>query len=104
MLRVPSAVEADRSWGRLEGGFARIRCPNCWAEHLLVFTYRTRNRCSSCQAGRSALFAEHVVTEILAPVLHRHEVPTIPRVLRGLFQRERRWALRKARQSLPGRV
>ncbi len=52
-------------------GFARIRCP-------------------SCQAKRSALFAEHVITELLEPVLHRHVVLTIPRVLRGLFQRERR--------------
>ncbi len=36
------------------------------------------------------MFAEHVVTEILEPVPHRHVVFTIPRVLRGLFQRERR--------------
>ena len=36
------------------------------------------------------MFAEHVVTEILEPVPHRHVVLTIPRALRGMFQRERR--------------
>jgi hypothetical protein len=72
------------------GGFARIRCPNCRAEHLLAFSCRTRNFCPSCQAKRSALFAEHVITEIIESVPHRHVVLTIPRVLRGLFQRERR--------------
>ncbi len=68
---VPTAVEAYLAYGRPEGGFARIRCP-------------------SCQAKRSALFAEHVITELFEPVPHRHVVLTIPRVLRGLFQRERR--------------
>ena len=56
---VPTAVEAYLACGRLEGGFARIRCPNCRAEHLLAFSCRTRNFCPSCQAKRSALFAEH---------------------------------------------
>ena len=70
--------------------FARIRCSNCRAEHLLAFSCQTRNFCPSCQAKRSALFAEHLVTEILEPVPHRHVVLTIPRVLRGMLQRERR--------------
>ncbi len=47
-------------------------------------------RVTSCQAKRSALFAEKLVTEILEPVPHRHVVLTIPRGLRGLFERERR--------------
>ena len=86
---VPTAVEAYLACGRPEGGFARIRCPNCRAEHLLAVSCRTRNFCPSCQAKRSALFAEHVITEILEPVPHRHVVLTIPRALRGMFQRER---------------
>jgi ribosomal protein S27E len=80
----------EGSLRKVEGGFARIRCPDCRAERLLAFSCRTRNLCPSCQAKRSALFAEHVVTEILEPLPHRHVVLTIPRVLRGLFQRERR--------------
>ena len=75
--------------GRLMGGFARIRCPTCHAEHLLAFSCRTRNLCSSCQSKRSALFAERLRAEIVSPVAHRHVVFTIPRVLRGLFERER---------------
>ena len=86
---VPTTVEAYLACGRLEGGFARIRCPSCRAEHLLAFSCRTRNFCPSCQAKRSTLFAEHVITEILEPVPHRHVVLTIPRALRGMFQRER---------------
>ncbi len=31
---VPTAVASHLACGRLEGGFARIRCPNCRAEHL----------------------------------------------------------------------
>ncbi len=75
--------------GRLMGGFARIRCPTCHTEHLLAFSCRTRNLCSSCQSKRSALFAERLREQIVAPVAHRHVVFTIPRVLRGLFERER---------------
>ena len=30
---VPTVVEAYLACGRLEGGFARIRCPGCHAEH-----------------------------------------------------------------------
>jgi len=61
---VPTTVEAYLACSRLEGGFARIRWPICRAEHLLAFSCRTRNFCPSCQAKRSALFAEHVGTLI----------------------------------------
>jgi hypothetical protein len=86
---VPTTVEAYLACGRLERHFARIRCPNGRAEPLLACSCRTRNFCPSCQAKRSALFAEHIVTETLEPVPHHRIVLTIPRVLRGLFQRER---------------
>jgi len=76
--------------GRLQGGFARIRCPKCRAEHLLAFSCRTRNFCASCQAKRSVLFAEKLTSEILAPVPHRHWTFSIPRVLRGLIERDRK--------------
>ncbi len=86
---VVRSVEEFLSCGRLEGGFARIRCTKCRKEHLLAFSCRTRNFCSSCQAKRSVLFAEKLATGILAPVPHRHWTFSIPRVLRGLFERER---------------
>lgn len=87
---VRPTVEQFLSCGRLQGGFARIRCPKCRAEHLLAFSCRTRNFCSSCQAKRAVLFAEKLTSEILAPVTHRHWAFSIPRALRGLFERERK--------------
>jgi len=87
---VVRSVEEFLSCGRLQGGFARIRCPKCHAEHLLAFSCRTRNFCAGCQAKRSVLFAERLTSEILAPVPHRHWTFSIPRVLRGLIERDRR--------------
>jgi len=87
---VVRSVEAFLDCGRLQGGFARIRCPKCRDEHLLAFSCRTRNFCSSCQAKRSVLFAEKLTTEILAPVPRRHWTFSIPRVLRGIVERNRR--------------
>ena len=49
-----------------------------------------RNLCPSCQAKRAALFADKLVDEILDKVPHRHSVFTIPKALRGLFERDRR--------------
>jgi len=87
---VVHSVEEFLACGRLQGGFARIRCPKCHAEHLLAFSCRTRNLCASCQAKRSVLFAEKLTSEILAPVPHRHWTFSIPRALRGLFERDRK--------------
>ena len=74
---VVRAVEDFLGCGRPEGGFARIRCPKCRAEHLLAFSCRTRNFCSSCQAKRAVLFAEKLSGEILAPVPHSHWTLTV---------------------------
>ena len=87
---VPRTVEAYLDCGRLHGGFARLRCPECRGEHLLAFSCQTRNFCPSCQSKRAALFAEKLEGEVLAPVAHRHLTFTIPRSLRGLFERERK--------------
>ena len=88
---VRPAVEAFLSCGRPDGGsgFARIRCDACKAEHILAFSCHTRNFCPSCQAKRAALFAEKLV-EDLEKVPHRHVTFTIPKALRGLFERDRR--------------
>jgi hypothetical protein len=39
---VVRSVEEFLGCGRLRGGFARIRCPKCRAEHLLAFSCRQR--------------------------------------------------------------
>lgn len=87
---VRPTVEAFLDCGRLHGGFARIQCPSCHSEHLLAFSCQTRNFCPSCQAKRSVLFAEKLPEQILQPVPHRHYTFSIPKVLRGLLERERR--------------
>lgn len=87
---IERTVDAYLDCGRLHGGFARLRCPSCKAEHLLAFSCQTRNFCGSCQAKRSALFAERLREKVLATVPHRHIVFTIPKALRGLFRRERK--------------
>jgi hypothetical protein len=87
---VVRAVGLYLECGGPEGGFARIRCPSCRGEHLLAFSCQTRNFCPSCQAKRAVLFAERVTEHVLDPVPHRHVVFTVPKVLRGLFERERR--------------
>jgi hypothetical protein len=86
---VVSSVEEFLSCGRVQGGFARIRCPKCHEEHLLAFSCRTRNFCPSCQAKRAILFGEKLISEILAPVPHGHWTFSIPRSLRGLFEKDR---------------
>ena len=106
-------VEQFLDCGRHASGFARLRCAGCGSEHLVAFSCQTRNFCPSCQAKRAALFAEHFVEVIRLPVPHRHMVFTIPKALRGLFERDRRLlsilsraaydALRTALQGALGR-
>ncbi|MDA1195326.1 MAG: transposase [Planctomycetota bacterium] len=110
---VRRCVEQFLDCGRYESGFARLRCTKCRVEHLIAFSCQTRNFCPSCQAKRAALFAEHFVEVIRLPVPHRHMVFTIPKALRGLFERDRRLlsilsraaydALRTALQGALGR-
>ncbi len=80
---VRRVVDQYLECGRPEGGFARIRCPSCRGEHLLAFSCQTRNFCPSCQAKHAALFAEHLVEDVLSPVAHRHAVFTVPKAIRG---------------------
>ncbi|MGH7408949.1 MAG: IS91 family transposase, partial [Candidatus Methylomirabilales bacterium] len=87
---VRRVVEAYLECGRLHQGFARIRCGNCGEERLLAFSCQTRNVCPSCQAKRAALFGIRLAEEVLAAVPHTHVVFTVPKALRGLFQRDRR--------------
>ncbi len=86
---VVHSVDAYLACGRLQGGFARIRCAGCGAEHLLAFSCRTRNLCPSCQSKRSAVGAVWLEASVLLDVAHRHVVLTIPKKLRGLIERDR---------------
>jgi ribosomal protein S27E len=71
-------------------GFARIRCPDCHAEHLLMFSCRTRGFCPSCHSKRLEEWGEWMREELLLDVPHRQVVFTIPRMLRIFFKYNRR--------------
>ena len=62
-------------------GFARIRCPDCGDERLLLFSCRTRGFCPSCHAKRLEEWGEWVREELLLDVPHRQVVFTIPKML-----------------------
>jgi len=49
-------------------GFARIRCPDCGEERLLVFSCRTRGFCPSCHAKRLEEWGEWMRGTLLLDV------------------------------------
>src|SRR4030043_221822 len=49
---IKEVVERYLDCGNPRCGFARIRCPDCQAEHLLMFSFRTRGFRPSCHAKR----------------------------------------------------
>ena len=77
--------------GVLEHGFARIRCNDCAHEYLLAFSCKCRDCCPRCHARRLARWTPWRDTTLLAPVLHRQVVLTIPKRLRAycLYRRRR---------------
>jgi ribosomal protein S27E len=78
---VKEVVERYLDCGNPRCGFARIRCPDCHAEHLLMFSCRTRGFCPSCHAKRLEQWGEWMREELLLDVPHRQVVFTIPRML-----------------------
>jgi hypothetical protein len=49
---IKEVVERYLDCGNPPCGFARIRCPDCQAEHLLLFSFRTRGFFPSCHVKR----------------------------------------------------
>ena len=49
---IKEVVERYLDCGNPRCGFARIRCPDCGEERLLMFSCRTRGFCPSCHAKR----------------------------------------------------
>jgi hypothetical protein len=87
---INEVVERYLDCGNPRCGFARIRCPDCHLEHLLMFSCRTRGFCPSCHSKRLEEWGEWMREELLLDVPHRQVVFTIPRMLRLFFKYKRR--------------
>ena len=87
---IKEVVERYLDCGNPHCGFARIRCPDCGEERLLMFSCRTRGFCPSCHAKRLEEWGEWMREELLLDVPHRQIVFTIPRMLRLFFKYNRR--------------
>ncbi len=89
-LIIKDVVERYLDCGNPRCGFARIRCPDCHVEHLLMFSCRTRGFCPSCHAKRLEEWGEWMREELLLDVPHRQVVFIIPKMLRIFFKYKRR--------------
>ena len=87
---VKEVVERYLDCGNPRCGFARIRCPDCREERLLMFSCRTRGFCPSCHAKRLEEWGEWMREMLLLDVPHRQVVFTIPKRLRVFFKYKRK--------------
>ena len=76
--------------GILAHGAARVYCDGCKHSLLIAFSCKRRGVCPSCGAKRAVKFAEHIHSEVIEDVPHRHTVFTIPKRLRGFFKYDRK--------------
>ncbi len=77
---VNEVVERYLDCGNPKCGFARIRCPDCAEERLVMFSCRTRGFCPSCHAKRIEELGEWMREELLLDVPHRQVVLTLPKM------------------------
>ena len=75
-------LEGYLGCGRLEGGFARIWCPDCQDDLLVALSCKRRGICPSCGGRAMADTAAHLVDRVLPPVAVRQWVLTFPWHLR----------------------
>jgi ribosomal protein S27E len=87
---IKEVVERYLDCGNPRCGFARIRCPDCGQERLVMFSCRTRGFCLSCHSKRLEEWGEWMRQTLLLDVPHRQVVFTIPRMLRVFFRYNRR--------------
>jgi len=82
---IKDVVEKYLDCGNPMCGFARIRCPDCGEERLLMFSCKTRGFCPSCHSKRREEWGEWMREELLLDVPHRQVVFTVPKMLRLFF-------------------
>jgi len=76
--------------GILAHGAARVYCDGCKHSLLIAFSCKRRGVCPSCGAKRAVKFTEHIYSEVIEDVPHRHTVFTIPKRLRVFFKYDRK--------------
>ena len=86
---VKHALDRYLNCGILRHGCAKAYCPECGHSELIPFSCKRRCLCSSCDAKRAVLFAEHLVEKVLLPYPHHHGVFSIPKRLRCYFKFDR---------------
>ena len=79
---IKDVVEKYLDCGNPMCGFARIRCPDCGEERLLMFSCKTRGFCPSCHSKRREEWGEWMRESLLLDVPHRQVVFTVPKMLR----------------------
>jgi hypothetical protein len=86
---IKDVVEKYLECGNPMCGFARMRCPDCGEERLLMFSCKTRGFCPSCHAKRREEWGEWMREKLLLNVPHRQVVFTVPKMLRLFFRYKR---------------
>ena len=76
--------------GILAHGAARVYCDGCKYSLLIAFSCKRRGVCPSCGTKRAVKFAEHIYSEVIEDIPHRHSVFTIPKRLRLFFKYDRK--------------
>jgi len=87
-MHVQEEFDAYLKCGRLEHGFLRVRCENCYDEKLASFSCKTRGFCPSYCGMRMVESAAHLVDEVFPRQPIRQWVLSVPYPLRLLFARE----------------
>lgn len=86
---IKDVVERDLDCGTPHCGFARIRCPDCGEQRLLMFSCRACGFCPSFLAMRLEEWSGCMRRELLLDVPHRRVIFTIPGMLRFFFRYNR---------------
>ena len=88
-FEVLESIDKYLNCGILAHGCARIVCDTCKHSEVIAFSCKQRDICPSCAAKRALMFAEHLHTEVLKPVPHRHIVFSLPKRIRVFFKYDR---------------
>ena len=86
---VEEEFKAFLDCGRLENGFARLKCSDCRHEKLLALSCKRRGFCPSCCGRRMNEAEMRIVQEIFPVAPARQWVLSLPMPLRFLCARDR---------------